>query len=113
MIIAVILWRLKKGSRDAFIKDWKQTFVVHDRAGLVGEFLSEPIQTDDPRLRTLDLGMIGESSEDKLVLINVGIWRSEQDFQEQVGRFIKSTDSEKRDYELEVRQRILLNPIAW
>jgi len=113
MIVAVVLWRIKKGSRDQFIKDWKEKFVVNDRAGLIGEFLSEPIDTSDPRLKTFDLQNVGEASDEKTVLVNVGMWRSVEGFNDQVAKYIKSTDAEKREFEFEVRQRVLLNPTAW
>ena len=113
MIFVIVLWRIKKDRRDDFIKRWKEEFVVNDRSNLIGEFLSEPIHTEDEQLRTLKLAEIGEVSHDKVILVNVGVWASEHDFHKQVGKFIKVNDHEKRDFEYEVRLRVLLNPIAW
>jgi hypothetical protein len=114
MIIAIVLWSIKKGSEDEFIKKWKEEFCVPDRTNLIGEFLSKPIDTIDPRLKTLRLDNIGDQpAADKTILMNVGMWVSEADFHNQVGQFMKSTDNKKRDFECEVRTRVLLQPLAW
>jgi hypothetical protein len=113
VIIALVLWRIKKSERDTFIKKWKEEFVVSDRTGLIGEFLSEPCDVEDERLKTFKLGEVGEISDQKVVLVNVGIWRPIEDFNAQVARDMKVNDAEKREFEVEVRLRVLMNPIAW
>ena len=113
MILAIILWRIKKDKKEEFIRKWREEFVVNDRTNLIGEFLSVPIHTEDPRLRTLKLDEIGTPSSEKVILINVGLWASIEDFDKQVTKYIRTNDEEKRDFEYEVRQRALLDPIAW
>jgi len=113
VIIARVLWRIKKSERDAFLRKWREEYVVGDRAGLIGEFLSEPCDVEDERLKSFKLAEIGELSDQKVVLINVGMWKSLEDFNAQVAHYMKVTDAEKREFEFEVRLRILLNPAAW
>lgn len=113
MIFVIVLWRIKKAEQREFIRKWKEEFYVNDRSNLIGEFLSEPIHTSDPRLRTLELDKIGEVSLDKVVLVNIGMWASEADFHKQVGKLMRDNDGEKREFEYEVRQRIVLEPVAW
>lgn len=113
MIVALVLWRIRAEARPNFLQMWREVFRVEDRGGLIGEFLSEPIDTDDPRLRTLDLAGIGSKTANKLILVNVGFWETVEAFDEQVGRFMKSADADKSDFEYEVRLRALLSPIAW
>lgn len=49
MIVALIHWRIKpdEASIAEFLKFWREQATVGDRAGLVGEFLSEAAKLTD------------------------------------------------------------------
>lgn len=46
LIIALINWRVKTGSEEAFLDKWKTELSLEGSAGLIGEFLSEVENSD-------------------------------------------------------------------
>lgn len=57
--------------------------------------------------------MASEESEPHISFVNVGIWKDEESFKAQIGNYIPTDPSEKKDFEQYPRRRIPLNPIFW
>ena len=103
--IVLVEWRIEKGREQAFLDYWSKQATVRDRSGLVGEFLSQAESGDkfpwtawevDPRWTTF---------------VNVGIWRSGNDFEQQIGRYIDQ--SRPLDFEAAPRRRLFVMPERW
>ena len=108
MVIVLIHWKVKHDRVDEFHQHWRQKTVVHDRAGLIGEFLSEACHTSEFPWITWDLtGCEGKYRS----FINVGIWRDAETFHEQVARYFPQ--SKPLDFEYEMRVRTVLRPDSW
>ncbi len=109
MIIVLIHWKIKPEMVEDFLKFWKDTAVVTDRRGLVGEFLTEAHSTAEYPWVTWHLtGCEGKYRS----FINVGYWDSAQEFQEQIGKYFE-TSTEMQKFEAERRVRTALKPKCW
>ena len=73
MVIVLIHWKIKPDKVDDFYCHWQRKTVVHDREGLIGEFLSEGCHTSEFPWITWDLTGCGGLYR---LFINVGIWSS-------------------------------------
>ena len=107
MIIVAIHWKIKPepDKVENFLKYWKQEVFVHDRSGLVGEFLTEAHSTAEYDWITWDLtGCEGKYKS----FINIGYWDSAEKFHEQIGKYFK-TSTNMEDFEYELRVRTVLN----
>lgn len=107
MIIVAIHWKIRPDKTDEFLRYWKEKAFIHDRSGLVGEFLTEPLSNTEHDWITWDL--LGDKGKYKS-FINVGYWESAEKFHEQVGKNFKNTPE---DFEYELRVRTALNPAHW
>jgi hypothetical protein len=45
--------------------------------------------------------------------VNIGLWDDLAAFEHEIGQYIPKTPEEKKDFEIQVRQRIVLDPVAW
>ena len=104
--IVLVEWRIKKGREQEFLDYWSTRATIGERSGLIGEFLSRVedhkqfpwmVWSLDPRWTTF---------------VNVGIWRSGSDFQEQVGRFIDNSRPPLA-FEAQHRRRVFVAPERW
>jgi len=112
MFIILIHWRIKPDAEkvNAFKKHWRENVPINDDNGLVGEYLSETLPEE-----VVDYPIDPASpADDKpyVSFVNVGIWRDERAFYEQVGKYIpvKGTMLEFEQYP---RRRIPLEPVFW
>lgn len=104
--IVLVEWRIKKGREQEFLDYWSTRATVADRSGLVGEFLS---RVED---RTQFPWMVWNLDPRWTTYVNVGIWRSGADFQEQIGRFIDNSRPPLA-FEAQRRRRVLVAPERW
>ena len=120
MVIVLIYWRIKPDpeSIDAFQKFWKEDATIEDRTGLIGEFLCEAESFGARKWITWNLGPAiseNDGADDKetfRAFINVGLWKSVDTFNRQVGG--NFNDNKKiLHFEQKRRLRVLLNPKVW
>jgi hypothetical protein len=100
MNVVIVKWVITRGAEETFLTKWR-SLSFKDSSGLFREFLS-PVGRSP--LSTWDLG-----SDASSVFINVGIWESAEAFERQVGKFM----AEKHPFEVEPRQRIVLDPVVF
>ena len=111
MIIVLIHWKIKPDQEmvDKFLQFWRQSAVVDDRRGLVGEFLTEAHSTSEYTWITWQLtGCEGKYRS----FINVGYWNSAEEFHAQIGKYFEAHTGPK-DFEAEPRTRVALKPKCW
>lgn len=94
---------------EKFLQFWKQSAVIEDRRGLVGEFLTEAYSTAEYGWITWQLtGCEGEYRS----FVNVGYWSSAEEFHAQVGKYFE-TSTGLKEFEAEPRKRVVLKPTCW
>ncbi|MFC0389019.1 hypothetical protein [Muricoccus vinaceus] len=107
MRIIVVHWKIRHGMEDQFLHYWSTRALVADRSGLVAEFLSSP--ADRQRLPWI----IWSGLDPRWTsFYNVGLWRDEAAFQDQIGRFINNSRP-PLTFEAAPRERVLLTPERW
>lgn len=111
MIMVLIHWCIKpqQVEIDAFLKFWKQTAIVEDRAGLIGEFLSEVSTKQEYEYITWDIG--GDNINYKS-FVNVGMWDDPDAFHEQIAKYFND-NKPLQSFESQRRRRTLLKPKCW
>ena len=111
MIIALIHWKIKPEQKmvDRFLKFWRKKATVDDRRGLIGEFLTEAYSTAEYPWITWQLG----GSEGKYrSFVNIGYWKSADDFYAQIGKHFESSTG-LQPFEAEPRIRTVVKPNCW
>lgn len=113
MVIVVVRWYIKKGFEDLFTSTWEKMH-PENNDGLFGEFFSTPVIHSDTKYHTLDL-----ESTHYQTFINVGIWKSLDDFDNAIGKMIpgrKKTDENSNkeiievfEFEHKLRERLVLD----
>ena len=112
MVIVIVRWYIKHNREIDFKRKWlSMTPTSSDRLFL--EFFSIPHFTDKPKYHTLDL----ENPHYK-TFINVGIWKSVEDFDEAIGKYIPDPVPDKEDpekvnfsifdFEFKMRERLVV-----
>ena len=112
--IVLIHWKIKKSHVDEFERKWKSEFVVKNKDGLVGEYLSKVERRDVayPYI-TWPIACDNLAHEEHCVhYINVGIWNSHARFFEEVGKYMKD-DKPLSEFEIERRRRVAITPVEW
>lgn len=104
--IVLVEWRIKKGREQEFVDYWSKQATIADRSGLVGEFLS---RVED---RKQFPWMVWNLDPRWTTFVNVGIWRSGADFDQQIGRFINNAKPPLA-FEAQKRRRVLVAPERW
>ena len=104
--IVLVEWRIKKGREQEFLDYWATRATVADRSGLIGEFLS---RVED---RTQFPWVVWNLDPNWTTFVNVGFWRSNADFNEQIGRFI-DLSRPPLDFEAQGRRRLYVVPERW
>jgi len=107
--IVLVEWKIKKGREQDFLDYWSKRATVADRAGLITEFLASPDSTERWPWINWPTPI---ARPDYTLFYNIGLWRDDAAFQEQVGRFI-DPERPALDFEAEKRSRILLAPQRW
>lgn len=113
MIIVIIHWRIKPTdeAEQAFFRYWREIAKIDDKGNLIGEFLSAPIPANQFKFRVDDL-TFGHGVLDCRHFMNIGFWKDESSFQDQVGHKMKD-DRTIEPFEADRRTRTLLNPREW
>lgn len=107
MVIVLIHWKIKPDRVDEFLDYWRKVATVQDRAGLIGEFLSEGCRRSEFPWITWDFtGREGVYRS----FINVGIWAKAEDFHDQIAKYFQD---KAQDFEHEHRVRTVLRPRCW
>ncbi len=104
--IVLVEWRIKKGREQEFLDYWSTRATIGERSGLIGEFLS---RVED---RKQFPWMVWSLDPRWTTFVNVGIWRSGSDFQEQIGRFIDNSRPPLA-FEAQRRRRVFVAPERW
>jgi hypothetical protein len=104
MRIVAVEWRIKKGQENEFLEYWSTRSTIPDRSGLVAEFLN--------RVESREQFPGVEFNEGWTTFINVGIWRDQADFQQQIGRLIDNSRPPLA-FEAERRRRVFMAPERW
>ncbi|MCY4096052.1 MAG: hypothetical protein OXG05_13110 [Gammaproteobacteria bacterium] len=106
MVIVLVKWKIKPGLEESFLKHWQQHLTVRDDLDLVGEFLCTPKSREYATWRLPDPG-----DPPCAIFLNVGIWRSESAFLEQIAPYF-SDDAEPLHFEANRRVRTVLSANA-
>lgn len=107
--IAVVEWTIRKGREQDFLHYWSQRSVIPNRSGLISEFMTGP--EGHEKWPWINWGA-STPRTDATIFYNIGFWRDEASFQEQIGKFIDS-NRPPLDFELEKRKRLMLAPLRW
>ena len=112
MVIVVVRWYIKNDEDDNFKATWAEMHPKY-KDGLFRELFSKPIDKPDPKYHTLDF-----ESKHYTTYINVGIWRSIDDFDAAIGSLIPPREKhpskngkeliEVYDFEYKLRERIVM-----
>ncbi len=113
MIIVVIYWKIRLGNRyrQEFLKHWEKTLTISERSHLVGEFLSQPVSTDNEGFPSGLLGLPSSSAYQSF--FNVGIWSDMESFKQQVIDPYVGQTPKPEHFEYEFRERLVLAPVSW
>ena len=105
--IIVVHWKIRKGMEQRFLEYWSGQARVENRSGLISEYLSSVADAER-------FGWINWRSLDPAwtSFFNVGLWRDEDAFQDQIGRFINNSRP-PLEFEAERRERVFLAPQRW
>jgi hypothetical protein len=116
MVVVIVKWYIKKGKNQDFIEIWKSMNPA-SFDGLFREFLNEP-ETFDPEKANKFLTLDAVNPY-YTTFINVGIWRTLDDFDKAIGSLIpQRTPNEKKpgwdfyevfEFEFKMRERIVLD----
>lgn len=101
--IVVVEWKIKSGRECDFLTYWATRSTIPNRAGLVGEFLSEV--DAQPWINW-------KLEEGHTTYYNVGIWRDAPAFQDQIGKYIDN-NRPPLEFEAAKRARVFLAPERW
>src|SRR4051812_21192104 len=116
MVIILIRWFIKEGFEEKFIETWTDTMKVPRDRGLYREILTT-VDRDEKDLKYHTFSL--ESPYYK-TYINVGIWRSIDDFKELIeSKYIPKEEVsegkrvvELKDFEFKMRERIILTVVT-
>jgi hypothetical protein len=121
MVIFLINWRIFPAPENlqAFLLKWKTVLRVKNKDGLIGEFLS---RVKDPGFFEYVTWELDESSDEYkrhikseqfVSFVNVGLWRSKEDFLENIGGNIPKDPWFMEAFEAAPRRRAVVEPEAW
>jgi hypothetical protein len=121
MVIFLINWRIlpDHNNVNTFLNKWKTELRIKDAAGLVGEFLSEVKDARFFEFVTWELNEVTPEDENlaKTIefrsFVNVGVWRSKEDFLQNIGGKFPALPKDMESFEASPRRRALLDPISW
>jgi heme-degrading monooxygenase HmoA len=83
MQLVAVEWRIKKGQESEFLKYWSTRPAVADRSGVLANFLNQVDRNEQfPGI---------ELHEDWTTFVNVTIWQSGSDFQQQIELLIDTS----------------------
>ena len=107
MKIILIRWFIKPGKEDDFFAFWKEVAKINNRDGFAFEFLSEPFEGDEEKLKTWDLSEVGVKT-----FVNVGVWETMAAFEREIGKYIED-EKPPRKWEERRPERIMIEPLHY
>ena len=112
MIIVIVHWKIHPHdeARAAFLKFWKDSLEIPERANLVGEYLSEPLSAEKAGFACSVMN--APSSPKYQSFFNVGIWNTKEDFESKVITPFVGSNPRTQLFEYEFRERMILNPLS-
>lgn len=117
MVIVLVHWLIKKGREEDFKKQWYK-MTIDDDSGLYREILTEP----DGNVHDSKFHTFGLINPNYSTFINIGMWKSLEDFDKAIGKYIPDMKSVKvngvkkqrlelDDFEFKLRERIVLRTV--
>jgi hypothetical protein len=122
MVIFLINWRIKPddSSITAFLSKWKTQLRIKNAEGLFGEFLSQVRDKTFFDFVTWDLREHADGeyrnyirTDDFISYVNVGIWRSKEDFIKNIGSYMPPAPWTMEEFEAAPRRRAVVEPEHW
>jgi len=121
MVIFLINWRILPEAQylEGFLTKWKTVLRVTKREGLIAEFLSRVKSPDYFKYVTWELDESSDEyarhikSKEFVSYVNVGLWRSKEDFFENIGGNIPKDPWFMEGFEAAPRRRAVVEPEAW
>ena len=115
MVVILIHWLIKTGCEATFIEFWENQMKIPRDTGLYREILTKVNgEVDDPKFHTFSV-----ESPHYSTFINLGIWKTLDDFDKQVGEYIPKTSIdgnkqtiELKDFEFKIRERVVLTVVS-
>jgi hypothetical protein len=113
MHLVLIHWKIRRTEQAVhdFLQYWSEVLTVPDRAGLIGEFLSQPLRPAETGL--FQNGVALQDTPAYYSFINLGLWEDVRAFQEQIDRPYRQRGLAKLPFEYAKCQGILLQPCQW
>ncbi len=109
MIIVLIHWKIRPDMEPEFQEFWGKEAKIDDRSGLVGEYLCS---VETAQVFPFITWPLIPDSNCYTPFINVAIWKDDNAFEDQVGKYMKDNEPPK-DFEFSRRERTVLRPINW
>jgi hypothetical protein len=113
MVIVIIHWKIhpNEESRQAFFKNWEEKLTIEERSHLVGEYLSEPMPSEQVGFPCVTFNT--PSSPEYQSFFNVGIWEDVESFKRQIIDPYVGNTPRPAPFEYELRERMILGPLSW
>ena len=112
MVVILILWHIKQGQEQAFIKAWKEDLFVNNREKLVGEFLSKTVDEVEDIFKSWKIATVCSPVEPVTPYVNVGIWESLAAFLSEIKQYIQNPGASSQPWFV-AKYRVVLEPVAW
>ncbi len=118
MVVILVHWLIKPGMEMQFQDRWRQMSIGSD-SGLYREILTKlDVSPSNPKFHTFSVGDPFYST-----FINIGMWRSVDDFDRAVGKYIPEAELMDKDgrqkytielehFEFKLRERVILEVVA-
>src|SRR5438045_698657 len=82
MVVILVHWLIRHGSEKKFTEVWRN-MTINKGHGLYREMLTQPVDHPDPKFTTFSI-----TDKNYTTFINIGFWRSLDDFNAAVGMYI-------------------------
>jgi hypothetical protein len=119
MVVILVHWLIQRGKEEDFKNRWKE--MTPEGSGLYREILTElDPEPGNPQFHTFSLGL-GDPFYS--TFINIGMWKTVEDFDRAVGKFIPKAEIFEVDgkskytitleaFEFKLRERVVLKVIS-
>ena len=99
MHLVLIHWKIIRTEQAVqdFLRYWSDVLTIPDRGGLLGEFLSRPMQPEETGL--FHNGVALHDTPAYYSFINIGLWEDVRAFQEQIDRPYRQRGLSKLPFE--------------
>jgi hypothetical protein len=100
MEIVLIYWKIKPDQEAHFLEFWEKKLKIRDKSGLIAEYLSKVNDPKTDRERQWFTWKLFRG--DVVTYVNVGLWRSKDDFLDETERY-RSDDYEFKHEMAEIK----------